>query len=124
MQEAQDRVSKMAEFIPPVYLFASISVAALILLGMSFVLAVRLMQLMGKGKDTATVKILMITIIVNGILGLYSASAIYWKYVHEYVNYVRNTDIVLLAIGLILVVSIFKVYIDYARLIKRNEPGE
>jgi len=55
---------------------------------------------------------------------LYSASAIYWKYVHEYVNYVRNTDIVLLAIGLILVVSIFKVYIDYARLIKRNEPGE
>ena len=124
MQEAQDRVSKMAEFIPPVYLFASISVAALILLGMSFVLAVRLMQLMGKGKDTATVKILMITIATNGLLGIYSASAIYWKYVHNYVNYVRNTDIVLLAIGLILVVSIFKVYIDYARLIKRNEPGE
>jgi len=124
VQEAQDRVSKMAEFIPPVYLFASISVAALILLGMSFVLAVRLMQLMGKGKDTATVKILMITIATNGLLGIYSASAIYWKYVHNYVNYVRNTDIVLLAIGLILVVSIFKVYIDYARLIKRNEPGE
>ena len=124
MQEAQDRVSKMAEFIPPVYLFASISVAALILLGMSFVLAVRLMQLMGKGKDKEKVKILMITIATNGLLGIYSASAIYWKYVHNYVNYVRNTDIVLLAIGLILVVSIFKVYIDYAKLIKRNEPGE
>src|SRR3989338_34813 len=109
----------MAEFIPPVYLFASISVAALILLGMSFVLAVRLMQLMGKGKDTAPVKILMITIATNGLLGIYSASAIYWKYVHNYVNYVRNTDIVLLAIGLIL-----KVYMHYARLIKRNEPGE
>src|SRR3989344_1288616 len=114
----------VAEFIPPVYLFASISIAALVLLGISFVLAVRLMQLMGKGKDTATVKILMITIATNGLLGIYSASAIYWKYVHNYVNYVRNTDIVLLAIGLILVVSIFKVYIDYARLIKRNEPGE
>src|SRR3989344_4984404 len=114
----------VAEFIPPVYLFASISIAALVLLGISFVLAVRLMQLMGKGKDTATVKILMITIIVNGILGLYSASAIYWKYVHEYVNYVRNTDIVLLLIGIILVTSLYKVYKDYKKLIKKNEPGE
>ncbi len=114
----------MAEFIPPVYLFASISVIALVLLGISFILAVRLMQLMGKGKDTATVKILMITIATNGLLGVYSATAIYWKYVHNYVNYVRNTDIVLLVIGVILVVSIFKAYMDYARLIRRNEPGE
>ncbi len=114
----------MAEFIPPVYTFATISISALILLGISFLLAIKLMRLMGKGKDTATVKILMTTIVVNGILGLYTASAIYWKYVHEYVNYVRITDIVLLIIGLILSVSIYKVYKDYAKLIKRNEPGE
>src|SRR3989344_3086952 len=114
----------MAEFLPPVYSFASISIAALVLLGISFLLALKLMNLMGKGKDTAPVKILMITIATNGLLGLYAASAIYWKYVHNYVNYVRNTDIVLLIIGIILSTSIYKAYKDYSKLIKRNEPGE
>ena len=112
------------EFIPPLYSFASISIAALVLIGISFLIALKLMNLMGKGKDTATVKILMITIVVNGILGLYTASAIYWKYVHEYVNYVRVTDMVLLLIGIILVTSLYKVYKDYKKLIKKNEPGE
>ena len=53
------------EFIPPLYSFASISIAALVLIGISFLIALKLMNLMGKGKDTATVKILMITIWQN-----------------------------------------------------------
>ena len=114
----------LEDFIPPVYSFATISIVALILIGVSFILALKLMNLMGSGKDTATVKILMITIVVNGILGVYTASAIYWKYAHEYVTYVRVTDIVLLLIGIILVTSLYKVYKDYKKLIKKNEPGE
>jgi len=107
----------------PQYTFASISIIALILLGVSFLLALKLKNMMGAGKDTGPVKILMAVIATNGILGAYSATSIYWKYVHNYVNYVRVTDFVLLVIGLILVVSIYKIYKDYTNVIKKHEPG-
>lgn len=112
------------EFIPPEHTFASMSIIALILLIVSFLLALKLKNMMGTGKDTGPVKILMVVIATNGILGAYSASALYWKFWHDYVSYVRITDIILLIISIILVVSIYKVYKDYTSLIKKNEPNQ
>ncbi len=104
------------------YLFASISIAALVLIGISFLLALELKKIMGKGKDTAPIKILMTVIAVNALLGLYSATSLYWKYWHDYLTYVRVSDLVLLVIGVILVTSLWKVYLDYKTLIKKHEP--
>jgi len=103
--------------------FATISITAFILIAISFVLALKLKNLMGAGKDTAPVKILLTVILVNGILGAYSVTSIYWKYVYNYVNYVRFSDVILLVIGLILVVSIYSVYRDYDKLLKKHEPN-
>jgi len=108
----------------PQYTFASMSFIALALLGISFLFALKLKNMMGAGRDTGPVKILMAVIATNGILGAYSATAIYWKYVHNYINYVRFTDIVLLIIGIILVASIYKIYKEYTNIIKKHEPGE
>ncbi len=106
------------------YLFASISIIALVLIGISFLLALELRKLMGKGKDTAPIKILLTVIAVNALLGLYSVTALYWKYWHDYLTYVRISDVMLLIIGIILVTSLWKVYSDYKSLIKKHEPGE
>jgi len=111
------------DFIPPEHTFASMSIIALILLFVSFVLAVKLKNMMGAGKDTGPVKILMAVIVTNGILGFYSASSIYWKFFHDYISYVRITDLILLVISIVLVASIYKVYRDYTNLIKKNEPN-
>ena len=110
-------------FLPPEHLFASMSIAALALLFVSFLFAIKLKNMMGAGKDTGPVKILMAVIVTNAILGFYSATSIYWKYVHDYVTYVRLTDIILLIISIILVVSIYKVYKDYTQIIQKNEPN-
>ena len=107
----------------PQYTFASISFIALALLFISFLLALKLKNMMGSGRDTGPVKILMAVIATNGILGAYSATAIYWKYVHNYVNYVRFTDIILLVISIILVVAIYKIYKEYTSVVKKHEPG-
>jgi len=100
-------------------IFAYISLAAVALIGIAFALALKLKDVMGKGRDTAPLKILLT---LNGILAIYSASAIYWKYTHDYLTYVQITDVVLLAIGIILVISIWKIYDEYGGLVKKHDP--
>jgi len=112
------------EFTPPENTFATISIIALVLLFVSFLFALKLKNLMGTGKDTAPVKILMTVIVVNAILGFYSATELFWKYQHDYVTHTRITDIMMLVIGIILSVSVYKVYKDYTHLLKKNEPNQ
>ena len=104
-------------------IFAYISLAAVALIAIAFVLALKLKRLMGKGSDTAPIKILLTLIFVNIILAGYSASSIYWKYTHDYLTYVQTTDVVLLAIGIILVISIWKILSDYKSLINKHDPN-
>ncbi|MFH0868998.1 MAG: hypothetical protein V1839_02100 [archaeon] len=113
----------LSTFNPPEHMFAVMSIIALVLLVISFILALKLRNMMGAGKDTAPVKILMITILLNALFGVYSASSMFWKYQHDYLTHVRVTDVFLLAIGIILVTYIYKVYRDYTRLLKKNEPN-
>lgn len=110
-------------FLPPEHMFAIMSIIALVLLFISFLFAIKLKNMMGAGKDTGPVKILMAVIVTNAILGFYSATSIYWKYIHDYVSYVRITDIILLVISIILLISIYKVYKDYTQIIQKNEPN-
>jgi len=104
-------------------IFAYISLAAVALIGIAFALALKLKEIMGKGRDTAPLKILLTLIFTNGILAIYSASAVYWKYTHDYLTYVQITDVVLLAIGIILVISIWKIYDEYDGLVKKHDPN-
>ena len=103
--------------------FAIISLSAVVLIGISLLLALKLKRLMGKGKDTAPIKILMITIAVNGLLSLLSVTVLYWQYWHDYLMYARISNVMLLIIGIILVISLWKVYNDYSKLIKKYDPG-
>jgi hypothetical protein len=96
---------------------------ASIFLVISFILAIKLKVLMGKGADTSLVQLLLTVIAINFILGLSLLSAIYEKYISAYLNYIRLTDFMMFVIGLILMISIFKVYRDYSKLIKKHEPG-
>lgn len=98
------------------------SIIALILIGISFLLALQLKKIMGKGKDTAPVKILMTIVAVNGLLAIYSVVVLYWQYSHDYLTYVRISNIMLLVIGVILVTSLWKVYSGYKTLIRKHEP--
>ena|SRR3989338_8961607 len=104
--------------------FATVDIAALILLVISFVFILKLHNLMGKGKDTAPVKLLLIVVVINLILALTLLAAIYQKYIGAYFNYIRITDISLFIIGVILAFSTYKIYYDYEKLVKKNEPGE
>lgn len=114
----------LSNFNPPEHTFAIMSLIALILLVVSFILALKLKNMMGGGKDAAPVKILMITIVLNALFGIYSASSMFWKYEHDYVTHVRVTDMFLLLIGIIMVTYIYKVYRDYTQLLKKNEPNQ
>ncbi|MBI4095418.1 MAG: hypothetical protein HY438_01005 [DPANN group archaeon] len=104
--------------------FATVDLAAFILLAISFVFVLKLHGLMGKGKDTGPVKLLLIVIVVNLILAIALLMALYQKYIGAYFNYIRITDISLFIIGVILAFSAYKIYRDYEKLVKKNEPGE
>ena len=111
----------MVSFLP--HTFATIDALALILLGVSFFLTLKLKKLMGEGKDTGPVKLLTVVIAVNFILGATLLIAIYEKSVGAYINYVRITDIMMLVIGIVLTYSVWKIYKDYKKLIKKHEPN-
>jgi phage-related holin len=78
---------------------------------------------MGKGKDTAPVQLLLVVIIINFLLGVSLLAAVYQKYIKAYFNYIRLTDVMMLLIGIILTISLYKIYRDYSKLIKKHEPG-
>lgn len=103
--------------------YLTVNILALIFLGASFFLALALKKLMGKGKDTGPVKILMIVIILVGGLGLLLLAGGWFKYIDEWVNYARVVDVSLMTIGIILTIAVYKVYSDYKKLIKKHEPG-
>ncbi len=103
--------------------FATVDIAALILLTISFIFVLKLHNLMGKGKDTAPVKLLLVVIIVNVVLALTLLAAIYQKYIGAYFNYIRITDISLFVIGAVLAFSAYKIYYDYEKLVEKHEPG-
>lgn len=101
----------------------TVNILALIFLGTSFLLGILLWRLMGKGKDTGPVKILMIVIVMNVILGSTLLIGGWFQYLKDWVQYARIVDISLMIIGLVLTASIAWVYNDYKKLIKKYEPG-
>jgi hypothetical protein len=103
--------------------FLTIDVIALIALTISFLIGLRLKFLMGKGKDTGPVKIILIIISINVLLGILLLLGGYQKLIGEYVNYVRLTDVMLMIIGITLAIALYKVYKDYKQLLKRHEPN-
>ncbi|HKZ50079.1 MAG TPA: hypothetical protein VJ110_03690 [Candidatus Nanoarchaeia archaeon] len=107
----------------PPHTFATIDAFALVFLGVSFILTLRLKKLMGEGKDTGPVKLLTTVIAVNFILGATLLLAIYQKSIGGYINYVRLTDVMMLVIGIVLTYSVWKIYKDYKKLIKKYEPN-
>lgn len=104
--------------------YLTMDIIALITLGISFFLALKLKRLMGKGKDTGPIKILLIVIAVNGLLGFLLLLGGYFKYIGEYINYNRLTDFMLMIIGIILLGSVYWFYRDYRKLIKKHEPDD
>lgn len=103
--------------------YLTIDIIALIALAASFFLALKLRSLMGKGRDTAPIKLILIVIVVNGLLGLLLLLGGYQKYIGWYLNYARFTDIMLMVIGVTLSVSLYKIYMDYKKLIRKHEPN-
>jgi len=101
----------------------TVNILALIFLGTSFLLGIALWRLMGKGKDTAPVKILIIVIILNVILGGTLLVGGWFQYLNNWVQYARIVDVALMIIGLVLTLSIAWIYNDYRKLIKRHEPS-
>ncbi len=112
----------MAISFPP-HLFATLDILALIFLGIAFLLTFKLRKLMGEGRDTAPVKLLTITISVIIVLSASLLATIYEKSIGAYINYVRITDFMMCVVGIILAVSIYKIYKDYKHLIKKHEPN-
>lgn len=112
----------MAIAYPP-HLFIALDAFALIFLGISFFLTFKLRKLMGEGKDTAPLKLLTVTIAVIFVLCATLLAAIYEKSIGGYLNYVRLTDFMMFVIGILLTVSIYRIYKDYKHLIKKHEPN-
>jgi len=104
-------------------LYATIDLTASVFLLISFILTLKLKMLMGKGGDTAPVQLLLTVIFINLVLGLSLLFAIYEKYIGAYFNYIRLTDLMMLVIGVVLTISVIKIYRDYSKLIKKHEPG-
>jgi hypothetical protein len=104
-------------------IYAIMDITASVFLLVSFILTLKLKMLMGKGRDTAPVQLLLTVIFINFILGLSLLFAIYEKYIGAYFNYIRLTDFMMLVIGVVLTVSVIKIYGDYSKLIKKHEPG-
>ncbi len=104
--------------------FLAINILALTFLASSFILGIALRKLMGKGKDTAPIQILLIVIIMNTLLGALLLGAGYMAYLGNFVNYTRITGVVLMLIGIILTGSMYKVYKNYKKLILRQEPDK
>jgi len=100
----------------------TVNILAVIFLGASFFLALALKNLMGKGKDTGPVKILMIVIILNALLGATLLMGGWFQYLHDWTTYVRIVDVSLMTIGIVLTASIAWIYKDYKKLIKKHEP--
>jgi len=101
----------------------TINIIALVFLGLSFLLAILLKRLMGKGKDTGPVKLLIIVIILNGMLGLLLLAGSWFEYLSDWVSYAVLTDVTLMIIGMIMTGAVWWVYNDYKKLIKKHEPG-
>ena len=104
--------------------FLTIDVIALIFLVTSFFLTLRLKDLMGRGKDTGPVKLLLVVIIVNVLLGGLLLVGGTFKYFGDYLNYVRATDITLMISGMILTFMVYKEYKSYKALIRRYGANE
>jgi hypothetical protein len=104
-------------------IYAIMDLIAIIFLGISFIITLRLRSLMGEGKDTAPVQLLLIVIVINFLLGVSLLAAVYQKYIGAYFNYIRLTDLMMLLIGIILTFSLYKIYREYSKLIKKHEPG-
>lgn len=103
--------------------FLTIDIIALIALAISFFMSIKLVLLMGKGKDAALAKILIIVTVMNGLLGLLLLLGGYQKYMQDYMMYVKLTDVTLMIAGLLLAASICKTYLDYKKLIRKHEPN-
>jgi len=103
--------------------FLTADIIALITLTAAFFIGLKLRKLMGKGKDTEPVKLILIVIGVNILLGLLLLLGGYQKFIGEYANYSRLTDIMLMIIGIVLAVSLYQIYHSYKTLIKKHEPS-
>ena len=101
----------------------AVNILAVFFLGASFLLGFALKRLMGKGKDTGPVKLLLIVIILNGALGLTLLIGGWYQYLSDWVTYVRIVDVSLMLIGIVLTASIAWIYKDYKKLLKKHEPG-
>jgi hypothetical protein len=104
-------------------IYAIMDLIAVIFLGISFIITLRLRSLMGKGRDTAPLQLLLVVIVINLLLGISLLATVYQKYIGAYFNYIRLTDLMMLIIGIILTTSLYKIYRDYSKLIKKHEPG-
>ena len=103
--------------------FLTADIIALITLATAFFIGLKLRKLMGKGKDTEHVKLMLIVIGVNVLLGLLLLLGGYQKFIGEYANYSRLTDIMLMIIGIVLAISLYQMYNSYSKLIKKHEPN-
>lgn len=101
----------------------TVNILAIIFLGAAFLLGLALWRIMGKGKDTAPLKILLLVIALNVSLGLTLLAGCWFEYFQQWINYARITDVALMLIGLFLTVGLAKVYFDYKKLIKKHEPS-
>jgi len=104
-------------------IYAIMDLIAVIFLGISFIITLRLRSLMGKGRDTAPLQLLLVVIAINLLLGISLLATVYQKYIGAYFNYIRLTDLMMLVIGITLTVSLYKIYRDYSKLLKKHEPG-
>jgi hypothetical protein len=101
----------------------AVNIIAMIALVVSFYLGIKLKILMGRGRDTGPVKLLIIVIAMNGLLGLQFLVGGYLKYLGMFIDYVRLADVTIMVIGITLSVLIYRQYKQYSKLIKRNEPN-
>lgn len=95
----------------------------MIALTISFILGIKLRVLMGRGRDTGPVRILIILIAMNGLLGLQFLVGGYLKYLGNFTNYMRMSDVTVMVIGVVLSIMLYKLYMNYSKLIKKHEPS-
>jgi len=101
----------------------TVNIIAMVALTVAFLLGIKIRLLMGKGRDTKPIKILLIVIGMNGMLGLQFLIGGYLKYLGLFVDYIRLSDVTIMIVGIALSILLYRLYSDYNKLIKRNEPS-
>lgn len=101
----------------------AVNVIAMLALTASFYLGIKLRILMGKGRDTGPVRILIIIVAMNGLLGALFLVGGYLKYLGMFIDYVRLADVTIMVIGISLSILLYKEYKKSKKLVQRNEPN-